>query len=471
MARVVQRRSNSTVVYVLVAFVILFLISTVIATLQYMEADELAVQVKQQQEQLDRLASSTDLNKARIASMMKDGDDTVIQTLTDRIDRLTNWIDADAAGFQAALNQWEDLRQTDQKITQADPEAPTAAGGLVPLVGTLRARLDAANKAEERVAVELQNCRQEVSGRESTIASLKQEHSAAIEELRSQISRQNDMLKSRETAHERALSQGREESNAIQKDLRARIEDLSTQIDDLQIALNLKEQQIKELEDKLRGPTGKGKGDGKTAIVKAEPDGKVIKVIEADDVCYINLGSRDGVKVGMPFSVHSDKGVTPDGDGKARIVVRNTDKFSSECQILSQEKGKPLLRGDVVSNVAFNAMATPAFVVRGEFDLFGEGTATAENAQIVKNLIKRFGGKVTDELSVQTDYLVLGTEPARPTKPEEGTQDQGEYQRKLREYLRYQNLKDEARRLGIPVLNTTRFLAHTGYKPQKTLKY
>ncbi|MFP4433903.1 MAG: BRCT domain-containing protein [Phycisphaerae bacterium] len=469
MARVVQRRSSSTVVYVLVAFVILFLISTVIATLQYMEADELAVQVKQQQEQLDRLASSTDLNKARIAAMMKDGDDTVIQTLTDRIDRLTNWIDADAAGFQAALDQWEDLRQTDQKITQDDPEAPTAAGGLVPLVETLRGRLDAANKAEEQVAVELQNCRREVSERESTIATLKQEHSAAVEELRSQISKQNEMLKSRETSHERALSQAREESNAIQKDLRARIEDLATQIDDLQIALNLKEQQIKELEDKLRGPTGKG--DGKTAVVQAEPDGKIIKVIEADDVCYIDVGSRDGVKVGMPFSVYPDKGVPPEGDGKARIVVRNTDKYSSECQILTQEKGKPLVRGDVVSNLAFNAMATPTFVVRGEFDLFGEGTATAENARIVKDLIKRFGGKVTDELSVQTDYLVLGTEPARPIKPEEDTEDQGEYQQKLREYTRYQDLKDEARRLGIPVLNTTRFLAHTGYKPQKTLKY
>ncbi|MFP4052582.1 MAG: hypothetical protein ACLFV7_01815, partial [Phycisphaerae bacterium] len=84
---------------------------------------------------------------------------------------------------------------------------------------------------------------------------------------------------------------------------------------------------------------------------------------------------------------------------------------------------------------------------------------------------KRFGGKISDELSIQTDFLVLGAEPDRPVKPQEGTEDQGVYQQKLKEYMQFQDLKDEARRLGIPVLNTSRFLSFTGYTPQKTLKY
>jgi NAD-dependent DNA ligase len=277
------------------------------------------------------------------------------------------------------------------------------------------------------------------------------------------------MLKNRETAHEEALAKAREESKAIQKDLRARIEELGTQIDDLQITINLKNQRVKELETKLAGGRPEGpEGDPKP---KTKPDGKIVRVIDADDVCYINIGSRDGVKAGMPFTVYGDETIPTDGEGKARIVVRNTDRFSSECQVISQEEGKPVLRGDVIGNVAFNPLRAPTFVVRGDFDLFGEDKATPQNRRIVKNLIKRFGGKVSDELSVQTDFLVLGEEPARPSKPDEGAQDQGEYQRQLKEYLRYQNIKDEARRLGVPVLNTSRFLAYTGYKPQKTRKY
>jgi cell division protein FtsB len=468
MARVVQRRSNPTVVYVLVAFVILFLISTVVATLQYMEADELYKQVQRQQDRLDQLASSNDLDDEQVQAMMK-GDETVVETLTDRIENLTTWILVDAS-YQTAMQEWGKLRDTDIELKKDDPDALTAGEGLIPLVRDLREAMEKTAEAEEGLAVKLQNCREELRDANSTIESLKSRHANAISELREDLSKQNELLAQREEAHKEALRKAREESQAIQKELRARIEELGTQIDDLQIAINLKNQKINDLEIQIQKLTGGGDEEG-TATVKAEADGKVVKVIEADDVCYINIGSRDGVKTGMPFSVYSKKGVTKDGEGKARIVVRNTDKFSSECQIISQEKGKPVLSGDVVSNLAFSSMTPPTFVVRGEFDLFGEGTPTPQNTRIVKNLIKRFGGKVSDELSVQTDYLVLGSEPTRPTKPEEGTQDQGEYQRKLKEYLRFQNLKDEARRLGIPVLNTSRFLAYTGYKPQKTLKY
>ena len=82
-------------------------------------------------------------------------------------------------------------------------------------------------------------------------------------------------------------------------------------------------------------------------------------------------------------------------------------------------------------------------------------------------MIQRFGGKVAEELDVQTDYLVLGAEPAPPVKPkEEAPQPVWEtYREQLKVYERYLNIKKMAEDLNVPILNTNRFLDFVGFVP------
>ncbi len=476
MARVVQRRSNPTVVYVLVAFVILFLISTVLAVMQYMEASDLAKQVDEQEQTLDKLATGNDLKKPKVAAIMKAADGkTVVEKLLTQIETLSSRLNANFSTYQEAQTAWNELREKEQQ----ENLDLTANRGLLPLVKALRGRLDVSTDEEGKLATQLRNCRQEVQQKEDALASLKQQHAEKVTQLSETIAQINTRLDERETAHGKLLAKARDESEAIQKDLRGRIEELSDKIDELQISLNLERDKVNKLRNEIRDikapktvtPEGEVVEAAPDMAVAQKPDGKILKVIEADDVCYINLGSRDDVAVGLTFTVYPSSGIPADGEGKAKVIVKNVDKYSAECQIVSQEKGKPVLQGDLIGNVAFGTMQQYTFVVKGQFDLFGQGTPSAENAKIVKNLIKRFGGNLSDELSIQTDFLVLGAEPDRPEKPKEGTEDQGVYQQQLKEYMQFQNLKDEARRLGIPVLNTSRFLSFTGYTPQKTLKY
>ena len=46
------------------------------------------------------------------------------------------------------------------------------------------------------------------------------------------------------------------------------------------------------------------------------------------------------------------------------------------------------------------------------------GTATPDGAKQATVLIERFGGKVVDHVSIDTDFVVRGEEPPEPENPE-----------------------------------------------------
>jgi len=79
-------------------------------------------------------------------------------------------------------------------------------------------------------------------------------------------------------------------------------------------------------------------------------------------------------------------------------------------------------------------------------------------------MITRFGGKVVQELDFKTDFVVLGEEPMKPPKPQAGSDATAEkvYSEKLKEWERYQAIRDAANNMKIPILNTNRFLAMVG---------
>ena len=157
---------------------------------------------------------------------------------------------------------------------------------------------------------------------------------------------------------------------------------------------------------------------------------------------------------------HSAAGVTR---------VYDVSEDISECRIASERLDNPISAGDLVANVAFDTQRNYKFIIEGEFDLRGVGDPSGEQVREVEILIRRSGGEIVDEVTIETDFVVLGEEPTRPPRPPESAPptDWTIYQQQLRRYERYHEVMRTAQSMQVPILNTNRFLAFIGYAAVK----
>ena len=105
--------------------------------------------------------------------------------------------------------------------------------------------------------------------------------------------------------------------------------------------------------------------------------------------------------------------------------------------------------------------------MHGNFDLDRNGTATPADAEVIKRLITQWGGNIVNDINVDTDFVVLGKEPAIPEKPTEADPVmQADYEKAVAAYDSYQEISKKARDYRIPILNQNRFLYLVGYYDQ-----
>ncbi len=216
----------------------------------------------------------------------------------------------------------------------------------------------------------------------------------------------------------------------------------------------------------------KSPGGTASELAMRQADGKIIKVVADKDICYISIGKEANVKPGLPLSVYpAKKGIPATGEGLARLLVRNVYPTTSECRIVSG-KVDAISEGDLVANLVFSPTRTYRFVIEGEFDLYGEGRTAPEGAQKVRRLIESLGGKVENEVSITTDYVIVGEKPPFPPKPREDAPRVAwaAYKAAKAQYDHYFAIEGRAAALAIPVLNTNRFLAFSGFVPKRRLQ-
>jgi hypothetical protein len=468
------------VLYVLVGFVILFLVASVVAVLQYMKADELQTRVADLERAQEELANRRDLDEVR--QRVGDTDKTRLRALMDRVEDLARWIDPQASSYAGAEKAWESLLAEEQDLAR---DMPRSDQGLIPLVRALRNQIQSNRQTIAQLESDVAKAQSLVEDKQQAIEQLQTKQREALAAIGSDYSKLAEQAQQRQQAHLDALAKAEDEKKEAIRQRDARIDELTDKVNQQAITISQKDALIDKLmkkredeRERIAGggaaPTEGADGGDEAPVslqVARQADGKILKVVSADDVCYINLGEGDRVRPGMTFSVYSDKGIPRDGEGKATIVVTSVEKSISECRIVSRRGQAPVLKDDLIGNVAFSALRDYKFMVFGRFDLYGTGEATAEQAGIVKNLVREFGAQITDDVTIETDFIVLGQEPTRPPTPREGASDQEEYNRRLQQYRKYQEIQDVAQRLRIPILNTSRFLAFTGYQPQKTRKY
>ncbi len=194
-------------------------------------------------------------------------------------------------------------------------------------------------------------------------------------------------------------------------------------------------------------------------------DGQIVRAVAGEQIVYISLGRRDGIKRGMTFSVYSrTRGIPEDGKGKATVEVSEVFETTSECRVTSTTPGDPVLESDVIANPVFDRSRKYNFLVAGDFDLNFDGQIDDPGGEQVKAIIREAGGNLVDTIDTRTDFVVLGVAPPLSVRAD-GT-DTAETQElaRQRETRRktFDTIAGEARSLSIPVLTRTQFLHFIG---------
>jgi hypothetical protein len=211
------------------------------------------------------------------------------------------------------------------------------------------------------------------------------------------------------------------------------------------------------------------RGERKKDLFQGQPeeslvDGRVVAADPAEGTATIDLGRNAKIRVGMTFSVYEEpSAIRPDESGqypagKAALEVIRIDDNSAICRVLRERSGNPVVRGDVIANAVYDPSKQYKFLVVGNFDANRDGIATEDERRGIVAMIKDWGGLVTEELTGDVDFLVMGQRPALPPEPpinapipvvEQYVQAQNVIER-------YNRLFQQAGSTSIPVLNENR---------------
>ncbi|MCA9311245.1 MAG: hypothetical protein KDA21_08570 [Phycisphaerales bacterium] len=322
----------------------------------------------------------------------------------------------------------------------------------------LRSELKSAQEALDAANIDLQ-------AEVERVQNIEDEHTRTVQGLNDQINNYKSQIDGYREELASAKRQMDDRVGNIRGDLEDRISDLETTLNSTDAKLRIAEAQLKELRAAKANETLRAEFEG--ALV----DAHVIGINAPANEIYIDRGRNDRVVLGMTFEVYDDAGsirVNPETgnypQGKSTVEVIRLSDSSSTARILRERRGNPIVNTDVLANAIYDPNKTYAFAVYGNFDTNGDGIHTRQEAQDIKGLIESWGGRVMDDVSGNTDFLVLGVKPLLPPEPKSG--DPIEV---IRNYLdlsqdaaRYDTLFNTAGQTGIPVLNQNRLYTLTG---------
>jgi len=494
-----KRRQSNAMLYTLITFVGLFVVATTVAVIYYVKAEELRTQTKELQDRTEALATAEEYRnlgsivgtklkgQSNLGTMTQHLDDMIrlikgapVETTSAEV-KASNAVKAVAVALRGArayitLPAAEPNAADPNKAT--DPNAPPKAAdpnavatkqvALTSVITDLLAKLKQTTELKNATEKQLGDLQQKFNDAVATWDATQQKLAADVDLCRQQV----------------------DKTKADYNDLRARVEKnaderaqmLTSQIDQAKTEAKQSNQNLLRTQAELNVAQGRLQGaltqvseikpapDKEVAAFK--PDGEVILVDESAEVIRINLGSDDHVYRGLTFSVYDrSAGIPRDGKPKAEVEVFAIDRMVSAARVLSTGKKNPIVTGDLVANLIWDSSKQNQFVVAGEFDVDGDGKVDYDGVRKVEALIKRWGGAAVNDVSANTDFVILGKEPQVPTEPtlDQQTADptaKEKYEAIRRSNERYNQVRQRAEALWIPIFNYDRFLYFTGYDSQ-----
>ncbi len=245
----------------------------------------------------------------------------------------------------------------------------------------------------------------------------------------------------------------------VRTDAKARETALKSEIDKLQAEAAVNRSKIRTYEEQQRGTRFAGQSE--YALI----DGQVIGAASTEGTVTLNIGRNQKVVIGLPFNIYA-AGTTIKLDektgnyptGKATVEVIRVDADTSLARIIREQKGNPVVKGDVIANPIYDPAKKYKFLVYGNFDPSRTGNASAFGGNEIKAWVKEWGGDVVDDLAGDVDFVVLGERPQLPPAPP-GTAPLeviNFYLAQQKQAQRFDELFKQAGDTAIPVLNENR---------------
>ncbi|MHC4715503.1 MAG: hypothetical protein ACYS5V_00900, partial [Planctomycetota bacterium] len=324
MAQVVQRRG--TPAYLVVIFVVLFVITSALAVLFYVQRDDAE---KRDRIKFDQLAKAKkQLSKARNEEIP-----SLISKIT--INNTSDPKEAIALGDAA-------LMKPPYASQYANTALITAIEGMA---GEMAGKDKRIKELDQQIADKLMVVKQ----KDVAIAKIKGDYDQRVQAVRQELADAQGDFKRNLAAKDAQLARAVQEKDAIIDQGEKEKAVLAQKNDDLAMEVQNRDTRIKLLLQKLR----ELKGDADVGVATLlQFDGRIVKALPDQQIIFIDLGEKDNIKPGLPFAVYDkNKGIPEDGKGKAKLVVVDVGPTTCECRIVEPATEDPIVEGDLVANL------------------------------------------------------------------------------------------------------------------------
>ncbi|MDB5302323.1 MAG: hypothetical protein JWO87_3986 [Phycisphaerales bacterium] len=469
--------SRSTLITSLVIFVILWVTSTIFAI--YYNTQLQASLVKNEQ----------DIKKLAPVAVFNDLTNPEVATLNERARKR-----APLTGIQVALAD----RAAEAKLITGNAAAPldNVSAEVSKTLADAAEQLKAANVAvklsDDNLLASVRALVSQVAAQTQEIAKVQADLKAANEKVVALTNAQKGLLDEKDkviadlntkVAAAEASNQGYQQSKTaniaeIQAAADKAVKEAQALASTAQNELTKVQGELKKCQDLVVKVTARLTHYRQNATRPLQQVDGTISRVPDNKIVYINLGEGQQITPGLTFEVYDQrKGLPPltagpneDTDlpaGKASIEVIRILPNTAECRIIKVATGQTIVEGDLIMNLVYDVHTKYNFVVYGDFDLSGTGQFTPGEADVVRRLCTQWGGRVSDQVNVDTDFLVLGKEPAIPVLGDAPTAPElARKERAQQAFDVYQDYKSKAITLGIPIVNQNRFLYFVGYYDQ-----
>lgn len=465
-----RRKQSNAMLYTLITFVGLFIATTTVAVIYYVKAEEYRTGEADLQRDINNLANDRERQALGTIVGTKRPGATWLGTMVNYLDKTVSLVAggvAEPTSAEVKFNNSNTEVSNAQKLAQehitiGDPNTT----GLIQIVRGLKTELDKTINTQLQTQKQLDDLQASFDmaykanfETEQILLAEKDKLLQQVADIEQKYNENSALLEQKTSEQVKTL---RDQLQQARDDMKALNDSLLKTREELKLAQNDLKSEKEKLSKIEPGPDRE--------VLAFEPDGQIILIDDQAQVVHLNIGIDDHVYQGLTLTVY-DRGtsIPEDGKGKAEIEVFDVAKTYSAARITQSKLKTPILQGDIVANLIWDTDRTNVFVITGDFDLDNDGTIDYSGGDKIKTLIEKWGGRVADAISIDTDFIVLGKQPKvlqKPTLDELDVDPRAMevYNASLQRLNRYNGLRAQAQSLWIPVFTYERFLYFIGYK-------
>ena len=408
-------------IIVLAVLAVMLLVTTVFSTMKAYENYDKKIAAEEnatfQQAYAD--ASTAKANMLSACVGVEGIDANEITTYRDQITSFKRNVDSSKAGeIQQIADSAQTIYETYKKDMAFNSAITDAGDGAVDsdmtykgTIDKMASALNASNANAFDKSKEARRIEREAQQKITTITNTLEERTKALTQTEQDLSDE----KQRNAAKEKELGN-------LAKSLQDAMDDQRAEFDDQKAGL---EKMIADTNENMKfvakqNAALKAKVNEYEREVFDLADGQIVRVSDASDTVFIDLGSQDGVRANLTFAVYDQTANDFEKD-RHKAMIEITEILGphlAKARVTTDDPKNPILTRDQILSATFDRGDSVTIALGGFFDLDGDGLS--DLAKLKRMIIRNGGnvvashdenGNITGEIDSTTRFFVLGPSP------------------------------------------------------------